>query len=133
MNESDTMHTDTPTTARKTLLFIARSAPYGSSRARALTDMVLSAAVFEQDIHYLFLDDGVGQLLQGQQPDGIESKNTSAALTALELYGVDKVYVHEPSLRERGLEGRSLLVNAEHCDTAQVQQLLAQADHVITL
>ena len=133
------MNTDQPTTplpqqgSSKTVLFLARSAPYGTSRARALTDMVLAAAVFDQNIHYVFLDDGVGQLLADQQPAGIDAKNTSAELTALELYGVEQVYVHESSLRERGLDAYPLLVDVERCDTAHIQTLLAQADHVFTL
>lgn len=129
-----TVQTDEPQQGRrKNLLFLARSGPYGSSRARALTDMVLSAAVFDQEIHYVFLDDGVGQLLADQQPAGIAAKNTSAALTALELYGVERVYVHESSLQERGLDTHPLLIDVERCDNARIQELLAQADHVFTL
>lgn len=134
MNTTAQTVTENPSQGRrKNLLFLARSGPYGSSRARALTDMVLSAAVFDQEIHYVFIGDGVGQLLADQQPSGIAAKNTSAALSALELYGVQRVYVHEASLRERGLETHPLLIDIERCDTARIQALLAQADHVFTL
>ena len=117
----------------KTLTFLARSGPYGSSKPKALLDMVLSAAVFEQKIHYIFIDDGVYQLLSDQQPSGLAAKNVSTALPALELYGVDKVYVDTESLHKRGLSTRQLLIPAQACDAEAVKALIAASDMVFSL
>jgi len=118
---------------KKTLTFIARQAPYGSSKPKACQDMVLSAAVFEQDINYVFMDDGVYQLLKHQKPDGIPAKNVSAALTALELYGVKNVFVDSDSLHERGLATEDLLVPVELCDTARLRDMIHASDMVFAL
>ncbi|MEX0738069.1 MAG: sulfurtransferase complex subunit TusC [Pseudohongiella sp.] len=117
----------------KTLTFLARSGPVGSSRPKALLDMVLSAAVFEQKINFIFLDDGVYQLLPDQDPARLAAKNVSSALPALELYGVDKVYVDTESLQKRGLSGRPLLISAKACNADEVRSLLADADMVFGL
>lgn len=117
----------------KTLTFLARSAPYGSSRAKALLDMVLSAAVFEQKIQYIFLDDGVYQLIAGQAPSALAAKNTSAALPALELYGVEHVYLDQESLHERGLSQDELLLPAQACSAADIRKMIADSDMVFSL
>lgn len=117
----------------KTLTFLARSGPHGSSKARALLDMVLSAAVFEQKIQYVFLDDGVYQLLSGQDPAPLSARNVSAALPALDLYGVDRVYLHTDSLKARGLESRQLLISPQLCNSDDIKSLIANSDMVFSL
>ncbi|MCB1649265.1 MAG: sulfurtransferase complex subunit TusC [Pseudomonadales bacterium] len=117
----------------KTLTFIARSTPYGSGRAKALLDMVLSAAVFDQNINLLFMDDGVWQLARDQQPGMIDAKDLSAALGALPLYEVNNVYVEARALHERGLTLDTLAVTAIPCDDAHITALIAQSDQVFAL
>lgn len=117
----------------KTLTFLARTGPYGGSKPKALLDMVLSAAVFEQKIHYIFIDDGVYQLLSDQDPSRLSAKNVCTALPALELYGVDKVYVDTESLQKRGLAARQLLVPARACDADAIKALIADSDMVFSL
>jgi tRNA 2-thiouridine synthesizing protein C len=88
---------------RKKILFVSRHAPYGTSIAREAIDVALAASVYEQDIGYLFMDDGVFQLLKNQQSQRIDQKNISATLGAFPLYEIDNIYVHEESLKERGI------------------------------
>lgn len=117
----------------KTLTFIARSTPYGTGRAKALLDMVLSAAVFDQTINLLFMDDGVWQLAHNQQPATIDAKDLSAALGALPLYEVNNVYVEARALHERGLALDTLAVVATPCDDAGIAALIAASDQVFAL
>ncbi|HDZ09798.1 sulfurtransferase complex subunit TusC [Pseudohongiella sp.] len=117
----------------KTLTFLARSGPYGSSKAKALLDMVLSAAVFEQKIQYIFLDDGVYQLLSDQDSAQLGAKNVSAALPALDLYGVDRIYLDTESLQARGLQSRQLLIPAQPCNSDEIRSLIADSDMVFSL
>ena len=44
---------------QKSLTFITRQAPYGSNKAKLVIDAALAAAVFEQQVNFLFMDDGV--------------------------------------------------------------------------
>lgn len=117
----------------KTLTFLARSAPCGSSKPKALLDMVLSAAVFEQKIQLIFLDDGVFQLLADQDPTRLSAKNVSAALPALDLYGVDRIFLDLDSLHTRGLDSRKLLIRAQPCRADEIQALIANSDMVFSL
>ncbi|WP_339858049.1 sulfurtransferase complex subunit TusC [Pseudohongiella acticola] len=117
----------------KTLTFLARSAPHGTGKAKALQDMVLSAAVFEQKIQLVFLDDGVYQLLAGQDPSALPAKNVSAALPALELYGVDRVFLDADSLQTRGLGDSELLIPAQSCTADEIRLLIADSDMVFSL
>jgi tRNA 2-thiouridine synthesizing protein C len=127
--------TDTATDAiRKTLTFISRKAPYGQSYAKACLDMVLSASVFDQQVNYVFMDDGVYQLLKNQAPAGIHAKNLSAAFPALELYDIEQVFVDEASLLARGLSAEALcLPTATLCSRQQIQALIHQSDVVFNL
>ena len=116
---------------RKQLSFIARHAPYGSSRASACLDMVLAAAVFDQPVNYIFMDDGIYQLQKDQQPTAIHNKNLGAALPAMELYGIEKIFVDTASLLVRGVDTETLLpLPIEFCSADRIRTLIAQSDHV---
>jgi len=118
---------------RKTFTFISRQAPYGRSLAHACLDMVLACSVFEQTLNYVFVDDGVYQLLAQQKGEQIHSKTLSSALEALDLYGVENIYVDSASLEQRGLTLEDLILSPEAVDHAQLQGLIEAADLVFTL
>ncbi|MEW8047813.1 MAG: DsrE family protein, partial [Candidatus Thiodiazotropha sp.] len=66
-------------------------------------EVVLIGAAFDQDVSLAFLDDGVYQLVKGQDTAGVDMKNFSPTYQALGDYDVTKLYVEEESLEERGL------------------------------
>jgi len=115
---------------RKSLTFISRKAPYGNENSQVCLDMVLASSVYEQQVNYLFLEDGVYQLLKSQQPSSIASKNLAASLTALEVYGVEKVYVEEDSLQARNLDSKDLILPVEILDSEQMK-ILIRDSHVV--
>lgn len=94
---------DTETEVVKKFLYVNRKAPYGTIYALESLEVVLIAAAFEQDVSLVFLDDGVYQLMDGQETGGIGMKNFSPAYRALGDYDVTKLYVEKESLEERGL------------------------------
>ena len=118
---------------RKKLLFISRSPPYGSARARSLLDMSLAAAVFEQNIEMLFLDDGVYQLLRGQDGSAIDAKTLGNALETLELYGIERPGVSAAALAKRGLGAEDLAIAAEPLSPAEIRQRITGAQAVFNL
>jgi len=89
--------------ATKKLLYVNRKAPYGTIYALESLEVVLIGAAFEQDVSLVFMDDGVYQLMQGQETKGIGVKNFSPTYAALGDYDVNKIYVDKESLEERGL------------------------------
>ncbi len=87
----------------KKFLYVNRKAPHGSIYALESLEVVLIGAAFEQDVSLAFLDDGVFQIVKGQDTKGIATKNFSNTYRALGDYDVRKLYVEQESLDERGL------------------------------
>jgi len=87
----------------KKFLFFNRKAPYGTIYAWESLEVVLISAAFEQDVSLAFMDDGVYQLVKGQDTGGIGMKNFSPTYAALGDYEITKIYVEKESLEERGL------------------------------
>jgi tRNA 2-thiouridine synthesizing protein C len=87
----------------KKFLYVNRKAPYGTIYALESLEVVLIGAAFEQDVELAFIDDGVYQLIQGQDTTGIGVKNFSPTYKALGDYDVNKIYVEKESLEARGL------------------------------
>jgi len=87
----------------KKFVYVNRKAPYGTVYALESLEVVLIGAAFEQDVQLVFIDDGVYQLTKGQSTEGIGMKNYSKAYAALGDYDVNKIYIDEQSLSDRGL------------------------------
>lgn len=119
--------------ARKSFAFITRRAPYGSNRPQLCLDAALAAAVFEQQVSYFFLDDGVYQLLDNQNAEAIQSKSLGNALETLELYGIEEVCVDAAALQARGLDKEDLVLPVTVCDREEIGRRLEQADCVFNL
>jgi len=94
---------------RKKFMFVNRKAPYGTIYALEALEVVLISAAFEQDVSLAFLDDGVYQLVKGQNTSGIGMKNFSPTYRALGGYDIKKLYVEQESLDERGLKPEDLM------------------------
>lgn len=113
--------------------FVSRTAPYGSSKPQLCLDAALATAVFEQSVNYVFLNDGVFQLLKDQNADPIQSKTISNALETLELYGVEKVFVDKGSLEQRQLSASDLILPAELVNSAAISDMIHKSDHVFVI
>nr|AFI78605.1 intracellular sulfur oxidation protein DsrF [uncultured bacterium ws643C1] len=87
----------------KKFLYINRKAPYGTIYAWESLEVVLIGAAFEQDVSLAFMDDGVYQLMKGQDTSAIGMKNFSPTYAALGDYEITKIFVEKESLEERGL------------------------------
>ncbi len=93
----------------KKFMYVNRKAPYGTIYALEALEVVLIGAAFDQDVSLAFIDDGVFQLTDNQNTDGIGIKNFSPAFRALGDYDVTKLYVEKESLEERGLSPDDLM------------------------
>ncbi len=87
----------------KKFMYLNRRAPYGTIYAWEALEVVLIGAAFDQDVSVAFLDDGVYQIVKGQDTAEVEMKNFSPTYSALGDYDVTKLYVEKESLEERGL------------------------------
>lgn len=93
----------------KKFMYVNRRAPHGTIYAWESLEVVLIGAAFDQDVSVAFLDDGVYQLLKGQDTSELKIKNFSPTYAALGDYDVTKLYVEQESLEERGLSVDDLM------------------------
>lgn len=116
----------------KKFMFVNRKAPYGTIYALESLEVVLITATFDQDVSLVFMDDGVYELVKGQQTKDIGIKNFSPSYRALDGYDVEKLYVDQASLELRGLTEKDLLVPVEVLDGKQLGQLMQQQDVILS-
>jgi tRNA 2-thiouridine synthesizing protein C len=116
----------------KKFMFVNRKAPYGTIYALESLEVVLITATFDQDVSLVFIDDGVYELVKGQNTKAIGMKNFSPSYRALEGYDVEKLYVERESMESRGLTEKDLLVPVEVLDSAAMAALMAEQDVVLS-
>lgn len=116
----------------KKFMFVNRKAPYGTIYALESLEVVLITATFDQDVSLVFIDDGVYELVKGQQTKDIAIKNFSPSYRALDGYDVEKLYVDHASLAQRGLSEKDLLVPVEVLNAEQMGQLMQQQDVILS-
>ena len=116
----------------KRFLYINRKAPHGTVYALEELEMVLVAAMFEQDVHLAFLDDGVFQIRKSQKPSELEMKDFSKTYRALEDYGVEKIFVEKESLEERGLSPEDFIIPVTVLGRNDISSLMESMDVVLS-
>ena len=122
---------DTPGIVKR-FLFVNRKAPYGPIYALEALEVVLISAAFDQDVSLAFLDDGVYQVLAGNDPSGIGMKNFSPTYRALDDYDITKLYVERESLIERGLPEDGFVVPVNVVSRAEMAAIMSQQDVVLS-
>ncbi len=115
----------------KKFMFVNRKAPYGTIYALEGLEVVLISAAFDQDVSLAFLDDGVYQLVKGQQTKGLDVKNFSPTYRALEGYDIEKLYVERESLEARGIREEQLLVPVQVVSAKEMAALMESQDVII--
>ena len=106
---------------------------YGKPAAsRALRKLRRIGAAFDQDVSVVFIDDGVFEIQKGQETAEIGMKNFSPTYRALEMYDVEKLYVSEESLAERGLTEDDILVDVEVLPDSRIADLMDEQDVIFT-
>lgn len=120
-----------------TLTLITRRSPYGETGARETLDLAFAAAVFDRQVRYLFLGDGVWQLRKETDSatalEVLGKKPVGSALETIELYGIDRVYALRASVLERGLSSEALIDCVELIDEPAARDLLAGPGPVVNL
>jgi tRNA 2-thiouridine synthesizing protein C len=116
----------------KKFMFVNRRAPYGTVYALESLEVVLIAATFDQDCSLVFMDDGVYQLAKSQNTKAIGVKNFSPTYRALDDYDINKLYVERESLQQRGLDEDDLMVPVAVLSSAELADLMAAQDVVLS-
>lgn len=117
------------------LAFLFTQPPFGTAISREGLDALLAASAFcdEQEILILFLNDGVFNLVAGQQPNLLLQKDHIATFKLIELYDLSECYICQDSLAERQLENLEItLKQAQIAPRATLFEKLKQAEKVLT-
>ena len=116
----------------KPLGFVFRSAPHGQSSGREGLDAVLATSAYSEDLHLFFLDDGVFQLLNKQQPAKILSRDYIATFKMLDLYDIENIYVCRQSMTDRGMTEADLIIDVTVLDEAELTMKLQHCQRILS-
>ena len=116
------------------LAFLFRTAPYGNTISREGLDALLAATAFcdEEEIGVFFIDDGVLNLLDGQNPELLLQKDFIRTFKLLDLYDIEQRFVCADSLDQYNLQTEQLIISAEKIDRTSLINKLSQAEKVFT-
>ena len=116
------------------LAFLFRTAPHGNAISREGLDALLAATAFcdEEDIGVFFIDDGVLNLLDGQNPELLLQKDFIRTFKLLDLYDIEQRFVCADSLDQYNLQTEQLIISAEKIDRTSLINKLNQAEKVFT-
>ena len=116
------------------LAFLFRTAPHGNAISREGLDALLAATAFcdEEEIGVFFVDDGVLNLLDGQNPELLLQKDFIRTFKLLDLYDIEQRFVCADSLDQYNLNTEQLIISAEKIDRTSLINKLRQVEKVFT-
>ena len=116
------------------LAFLFRTAPHGNAISREGLDALLAATAFcdEEEIGVFFIDDGILNLLDGQNPELLLQKDFIRTFKLLDLYDIEQRFVCTDSLDQYNLNTEQLIISAEKIDRTSLINKLSQAEKVFT-
>ncbi|EKO3725975.1 sulfurtransferase complex subunit TusC [Vibrio metschnikovii] len=116
----------------KKIAFVFHSPPHATSAGREGLDAVLSASAYSDDLAVFFVGEGVLQLVTGQDPSVILSRDYISAFKLLDLYDVEQRYICEQSLAEWGLTDEPLIIDALPIAPQTIGVMWQSFDHIVT-
>ena len=116
------------------IAFLFRTAPHGNAVSREGLDALLAATAFcdEEEIGVFFIDDGVLNLLDGQNPELLLQKDFIRTFKLLDLYDIEQRFVCADSLDQYNLQTEQLIISAEKIDRTSLIKKLSQTEKVFT-
>lgn len=116
------------------IAFLFRTSPHGTSISRESLDAILAATAFcePNDIGIFFIDDGVLNLIDNQQPEIIQQKDFIRTFKLLDLYDVEQRFICTASLQKFKLDNRELILSCEKIDRSLLLEKLNQAEKLFT-
>ncbi|HHF4471309.1 sulfurtransferase complex subunit TusC [Haemophilus influenzae] len=116
------------------IAFLFRTSPHGTSISREGLDAILATTAFcePNNIGIFFIDDGVLNLIDNQQPEIIQQKDFIRTFKLLDLYDVEQRFICTASLQKFKLDNRELILSCEKIDRSLLLEKLNQAEKLFT-
>ena len=115
----------------KSVLFLVRSAPYGSAAIPESVRACLGFGTMPMDVNYVLMDDAAWALTPNQRPEAIDASPVQQVLAALADLDVN-LFVDSQALEERGLCLEGLPAHFTPASHERIADLIAGADAVLT-
>lgn len=115
----------------KRLAYLFMTVPHGSASGREGLDALLATSALTEDIGVFFIGDGVLQLLSDQQPEDILTRNYIPAFKLMALYDIENCWLCADSLRERGLNAASFIIEPQILEANALRQRLDDYDAIL--
>lgn len=113
------------------LLIISTQLPYYSSHAQDAIEAALAASNVGVEVSFVFMNEGVYQLLNAQNNGIIEKKSILKQIKAFPLYDIDDICYVEKDIIDRSILPESLSDVACAISIERFQRLCASADAVL--
>lgn len=114
----------------KRWLFLSSRLPWTGPAPAACADLLLTAAVFGQQVTLAFIGDGVLQLQSGQDGSGAGQKTLAKQFPAYGMYDVQRICADAAALQQHGLTPADLVIPVAALDNRQLRDLVADSDVV---
>lgn len=128
---------------KKKFMFVNTKAPYGTIYALEVLEMIMISAAFEQHAVIAFVDDGVFQIKKGHNTKATGMKNFSPTYGVVEMEKEDadedddidmvwRIVVERESMEARGLTEDDFVVDVEVLSSAELADLMAEQQVVLS-
>ncbi|GAA0296987.1 sulfurtransferase complex subunit TusC [Psychrosphaera haliotis] len=117
----------------KSILIIHTQPAFNDLQGKEALDLSLILGSYEQDVSVVFYQQGVFQTLAHQDPESFSQKDYTSTIKALDIYDIEKVYVHTNSLVKYGLENNERLSNVLPIEHTDFLALKNNVDHVFVI
>lgn len=115
------------------IAFIFTTAPHGTSAGREGLDALLATAALNDQCGLFFLGDGVLQLLPGQRPEIILSRDYVSTFGVLPLYDIEHCFLCGESARLRGIAmDTDWVLDTTVLEPQEFRRLLSDYDKIVT-
>jgi tRNA 2-thiouridine synthesizing protein C len=113
------------------LLIISTQVPYATSAAQDALEAALAASNVGLDVTFVFAQQGLYQLLDGQDSSCVQKKSIVKQIKVLPLYDIDAVYYIIEDMTDLMLSSQALTLTAESIDTNKFNKLCADSNAIL--
>jgi tRNA 2-thiouridine synthesizing protein C len=106
------------------IMFVMQKAPHGSIYPYEGLEFILITGAYEQDLTLVFVGDGVYCLKKDQDTAKLGIKGFMKTWRTLEGYDIEKLYVDQKSLEDRGLTTDDLIVDVELKNSQEINAFM---------
>ncbi|MFT6269082.1 MAG: tRNA 2-thiouridine synthesizing protein C [Alphaproteobacteria bacterium] len=105
--------------------------PYSTGNAIDSLEAALAATNIGLRVIYIFVGDGVFQLLNNQQNELISHKSVYKKLTALPLFDVNLIFAQGAAIRANQISVNEINLDVNIIEGSEMVKICARAQHVL--